>query len=98
MNWRKLHRIVALIIVLPLVITTMTGLVLLMRNQIEWIQPKTVSTEESKGTPLLTLETLMNRPEGEVEQVIFRPKKNNISIRLMDGRELQLHPQTGEVL
>ena len=98
MNWRKLHRIVALIIVVPLSVTILTGLVLLMRNQIEWIQPKTVGTQEVVDTPMLAWESLVNRPEGDVEQIIYRPKKHNISIRLTDGRELQVHPQTGETL
>lgn len=99
MGWKKLHRYIGLIIALPLAVVALSGVVLQLRNQFEGLQPKTLKLEIQQGAPFLTLEKILESlgPEN-VEQIIFRPKKGNISVRLHDGNEVQLHPQTGEVV
>lgn len=99
MNWKKSHRYVALAATLPLLVIALTGVILQLRNQFEWIQPITISNKLEKNNPLLTLEKAMAglNPE-EVDQVVFRPAKGSLSVRLKDGVEIQMHPQTGVVL
>lgn len=99
MNWRKYHRVVSLVILLPLIVTTITGIVLLFRNEIEAVQPKSVAAKLSSGASFLTYEAILSvHGEKNIEQIILKPGKNNLAVRLKDGIELQLHPQTGEIL
>lgn len=99
MRWRKWHRDVGLIVALPLLAVALTGSLLILRNQFEWIQPKAVAPEYQAHTPLLTLEQIEGKiGNREIDQIIYRPKKKNLSVRLKDSTEIQLHPQTGVVL
>ena len=94
---RRWHRIVSVIIAAPVALIIMTGLVLQLRNQFEGIQPATVKTEKT-NQPLLTLEELISKVSGPIDQVIFKPEKHALAIRMKDGTEVQIHPQTGEIL
>lgn len=94
---RRWHRRVSILIALPLAVIIVTGMALQLRNQFESIQPKTVPTANT-GAPLISLETALSKVTGTVDQVIYRPEKNALAVRLKDGMEVQLHPQTGEVL
>jgi len=53
------------------------------------------------GRTLLTLDEMI-KASGEdikiIDQIIYRPSKFHLALRLNDGREVQIHPQTGEVL
>lgn len=101
MNWRKYHRVVSLLILLPFAIVLVSGLLLQVRNQVESIQPKSVSMKRVSNLPLLTLEDIISKsgyPMEKIDQIIYRPQKFHLALRLKDGHELQLHPQTGEVL
>lgn len=97
MNLRKQHRYVAIVIMLPLIVMTLTGLILQLRNQFEWIQPSTVKSKTVTG-PMLTPEQVLALAGNGVEQIIYRPGKSNISVRLKSGTETQYHAQTGELL
>lgn len=99
MKWRNLHAYVGLAATVPLLLIALSGLVLQLRNQFEAIQPATVRSSLEEGRALLPMEKVLSMfSPGEVEQVIFRPGKANYSLRLKNGHELQLHPQTGEIL
>lgn len=99
LGWRKLHRIVALIILLPLMIVSVTGVVLLVRNQFEFIQPSAVKSTPVEGSQLLTFESITEQFGKEnIEQIIYRPGKGSMAVRLTNATEVQIHPQTGEVL
>lgn len=94
---RKKHRIVAVLIMLPLLVMTLSGLLLQLRNQFEWIQPSTVKSIFVPG-PMLSPEQVMKLTGDKVDQIIYRPGKNNISVRLKDGIEMQYNARTGELL
>ena len=98
MNIRKQHRYVALIIAVPLLFVTITGVILLYRNQFEWIQPKSVKSKLEDNRPLLTLEEISSKVGPGVDQIIYKPSKGNLAVRMASGQEYQIHPQTGEVL
>jgi uncharacterized iron-regulated membrane protein len=101
MNWRKYHRIISILIFIPFFVVVITGLILQVRQEVEGIQPKAVTMESVPDKKLLTLEEIIlasKIPSSEIDQIIFRPGKYHLAIRVKDGRELQLHPQTGEVL
>ena len=94
---RHWHRTLSVIIAMPLAIVVLTGILLQWRSQFEGLQPKTIVTVPA-SLPLLTIEDALKRVEGEVEQVIYRPGKNALAVRMSDGLEVQLNPYTGEVL
>lgn len=98
-SWKKYHRIVALIILLPLVFISVTGVILLYRNQFEFLQPSVVKANPVEGQQLLTLESIAEEfGKEKIEQIIYKPSKPSLVVRTLDGMEYQLHPQTGEVL
>lgn len=97
MNWRKNHRVIGLIITLPLLMTVITGIILQLRGQFEFIQPAPVKTELT-SSPLLTFEKISEQfGEKNIEQIIWKPSKASLVVRLKNGDEAHLHPQTGEV-
>jgi uncharacterized iron-regulated membrane protein len=100
MNIRALHRKLSLYTFIPLGIILLSGIVLQLRNQFEWIQPSLIETKADKS-PLLAPQDLiqkLNLNEKEIEQIIYKPSKNNASVRLKSGEEIQMNAQTGEVL
>jgi uncharacterized iron-regulated membrane protein len=99
MDWRKYHRYVALVFTLPLIFVAISGVMLQLRNQFEWIQPSPVTATMSSGEPVLSFEKIItDHGKDSIDQIIYRPQKKNLAIRLKDGTELQIHPQTGIVL
>jgi uncharacterized iron-regulated membrane protein len=96
-TWRTTHRYIAILISLPLIITALTGVILQLRDQFEFIQPSPVKSEISKDKKFLTFEEI-KKQYPEMDQVIFRPSKGSMVVRFKDGQENQIHPQTGEVL
>jgi uncharacterized iron-regulated membrane protein len=99
MSWRKIHRYVALVILLPLTLISLTGVVLQLRSQFEFIQPSTIKNEMPKDSKLMSFESLLETYGAKnIEQIILKPSKGSLVVRLLDGHELQLNPVTGEVL
>ncbi len=98
-TWRKLHGYVALVILMPLLLTALTGIILQLRDQFEWIQPAPVKSQAVTGTPLLTLGEIIERFKDQgLEQIIYKPAKGSLVVRLQSDTEVHLHPQTGAVL
>jgi uncharacterized iron-regulated membrane protein len=98
MKWRKWHAFFGLIAALPLIVTATTGLLLQLRSKVEWIQPSPVGVTLEDGKPFLRVEEVLAKFPGEVEALFLRPGKGGFSLRLKNGNEVQLHPQTGEIL
>jgi len=100
-NWRKYHRIISLIIFLPFLLMVITGLLLQVRQNAEFIQPKAIKMDYEINKPLLDFEEIIrasNVGKEEIDQIIFKPEKFHLALRLKNGNELQIHPQTGEIL
>jgi uncharacterized iron-regulated membrane protein len=100
MLFRKYHRQIALFCFIPLLIIAITGIFLQFRSNAQWIQPSIVSAPVLSGSPLLSFDNIVGviEPESNIEQIIYRPQKNNIAMRLKDGTEVQINAQTGEIL
>ncbi len=96
MKWRKWHAYFGMIAFLPLFATAVTGVLLQLRSKIEWIQPKPVPVKLEVGRSFIPMDEILKRyPDGEVEAFIYRPGKSGYVLRLKDGNEVQIHPQTG---
>ncbi len=101
LNLRVWHRWTSIIIALPLCLIVGTGIILLNRNNFEWIQPKSVQALPVVGGIILSHEAVLERYQREgdsIDQIIYRPEKLNLSIRYKSGHETQVHPHTGEIL
>lgn len=98
MKWRKWHAFFGLLAALPLIVTATTGLLLQLRSKVEWIQPSLVAVTLLEGKPHLSVEEVLAKYPGEVEGLSLRLGKGGFQLRLKNGNEVQLHPQTGEVL
>jgi len=107
-NWwtRKLHRWGAVLIALPLLIVILSGLLLQVKKQVLWVQPKTVS---GSGTDLKVawseiLESAKKDPNAKVNdwddisRLDVRPGKGLIKVQCESGWELQLDSGNGQTL
>jgi hypothetical protein len=104
---RSLHRRLAWLILLPSLVTITTGIVLLLRQDFEWIQPK-ARTGTSRELPTLPLAEALLRasaaaaPElksgATLSSIDVRPSKGTFAFRYSDGLEVQLDGRDGTVL
>ena len=110
MKWNRLNRKThywgAIICALPILIVIISGILLLLKKQVDWIQPPTASAE--KGVPSLSftqiLEASKQIPEAQIsdwddiDRLDVRPSKGIIKVRAENSYEIQLDHDSGEVL
>lgn len=103
---RRLHRIGALISALPVVVVVVTGLVLQLKKQVDWVQPP---TRRGATTGLAVdwdtiLASARSVPEAgieswdDVDRLDVRPGKGMLKVRGKSRWEVQLDAASGEVL
>ena len=102
---RKLHRLGAFLIFVPLLVVLVTGLLLQVRKEFEWIQPSEV--RGAGGAPTLTLARTLEAARAadvgietwdDVDRVEFRPAKGLLKVRATNRMEVQIDAATGDVL
>lgn len=103
---RKSHAWGALLISLPLVLVIVTGLLLQVKKQLTWVQPKEL--RGSRGDPTLSMDQILAAcqtvPEspikswGDIDRIDLRPSKGMIKVKAWDHTEVQLDARTGAVL
>lgn len=103
---RKTHYWGAIICALPVLIVILSGILLLLKKEIDWIQPP---TQKGAGdVPQITfskiLEITADVPEaevqswGDIDRIDVRPGKGIVKVRANNRWEIQLDHQSGEVL
>jgi hypothetical protein len=109
-NWKRLNRKVhywgALLIAIPIIIVLVSGILLQVKKQFPWVQPKTM-----RGTtkiPTLSFKEILavanTVPKAkikkwkDVNRLDVRPKKGVIKIRAKNSWEIQIDHQTGKIL
>ncbi len=103
---RWIHHWATLIVAIPVMIMITTGVLLLLKKDIEWIQP---SSERGTGrAPVISFEKLLTAvqsvPEaqisgwGDVDRLDVRPSKGMVKVRAENRWEIQLDATTAEVL
>lgn len=103
---RKIHYWSTLLIAIPVLIVLVSGLLLQVKKQSDWVQPA-----EQRGTPtespISVSDVMMHlkaHPEAEVaswddvDRLDVRPGKGLIKVRLEDGREIQMDLSDGRIL
>jgi len=103
---RFFHRWGSILISVPVLLVIITGIILLLKKESNWIQPPT----QPGGSTELTvsfdqvLEKVKAVPEAEVEnwedisRLDVRPGKGMMKVRANNGWEIQLDSKSGEVL
>jgi uncharacterized iron-regulated membrane protein len=103
---RDVHRWGAILIALPVVVIIVSGVLLHLKKESDWIQPPTQSG--SSGDLSLRLVQILAAtqavPEaevkswGDIERVDVRPANGMLKVRCKNRWEVQLDAKTGEVL
>jgi uncharacterized iron-regulated membrane protein len=109
MQWQRFHRKVhywgAFACALPVLLVILTGILLLLKKESDWIQPPTMTgtgTEPSVAFSTI-LETARSVPETEIEgwqdvdRLDVRPGKGIVKVRAKNRWEVQIDHQTGEL-
>ena len=104
---RKIHKWVAMIIALPMLLVIVTGILLQLRKPVDWIQPPTAKGSQ-KYQPTVALEQVLTEvktvPQMQVNDwsdlklLDLRPKKGIIKVRNHNNLETQVDATTGEIL
>ena len=103
---RLFHRWGSLVMALPILVVIVSGILLLLKKEADWIQPP---TQRGSSQELLVdfddiLEVARSVPEIEVStwediaRVDVRPSKGMLKVRGTNGWEVQLDSKTSEVL
>ncbi|RMH61779.1 MAG: PepSY domain-containing protein [Bacteroidetes bacterium] len=103
---RRLHRWGTVIVAVPFLIILVTGLLLLWKKDVAWIQPPT--RQGTGTTPTLTFDEILDVarrvPEAgiqswaDVDRLDVRPDRGVVKVRAANRWEIQVDLQTGEVL
>jgi uncharacterized iron-regulated membrane protein len=104
--WRKVHYWGAIVVALPLIFVIVSGLLLQVKKNVPWVQPKEMRGQGD--APSLPFEKVLDIarqvPEAKVndwkdiDRLDVRPKKGLIKIKPESNWEIQVDHQTGEVL
>ncbi len=111
MKFTKLNRLthnwLSVFIALPILLILITGILLILKKDFEWIQPPS-HKGETLATPTLPLMEILARviaiPQAknlewhQFERIDFKPSKGIVKFVTPDDWEIQIDPSTGEIL
>ncbi len=103
---RKIHYWGSAICALPILLVIITGIILLLRKDIAWIQPP---TQKGQGTvPQITFVQILEKAQSipsaniqewsDITRLDIRPKKGVIKVRSHNNWEIQIDHQNTEIL
>jgi hypothetical protein len=103
---RKIHRVGAIISALPVLIVIVTGLVLQVKKEFEWVQPGTAKPEamgmvvsfEQVLDAVKTVEEANLQSWDDIDRLDVRPGKGVIKVRGKNRWEIQLASADATVL
>ena len=105
---RKIHHWGSVIIMLPVGLVIGAGLLLILKKEIDWVQPPTVKGIEREAAPTMTIEELYHAAQSveelqlqswsELSRVDFKPGKGTVKFVAPNNWEAQIDTATGEVL
>lgn len=103
---RKIHYYISWIVFVPLLVVFVTGFLLILRQQFEWIQPTKIKTGHSviEKTWSEIYQQARHVTEAEIKQesdvskVVLRPSRGLVEVFSKNRYHLQIDGKTGEVL
>lgn len=106
--WRKVHHWGSIVVALPLLVMIGAGILLMLKKDLNWIQPPTQKGIERAMVPTQSFEQLFavvkNIPEmnvthwSELERVDVKPGKGVVKFVAANNWEAQVDTHTGELL
>jgi uncharacterized iron-regulated membrane protein len=105
---RQIHYWLSLVVAVPAMIILVAGIFLMLKKEIAWIQPPTLSGIESGELPEISFDDMVMaaraHPEAQIEswtdidRIDLRVGKGIAKLRGNSGWEVQVDTQSGEVL
>lgn len=102
---RKIHYWGAIIAAIPIIIVIVTGIILQVKKQWVWVQPKTMKgvAKEPQLSFTQILQVAQKADKGiatweDVDRLDVRPGKGVVKVRGKNRWEIQIDAQTGEML
>lgn len=105
---RKLHRWGAVIFAIPIITVIVSGLLLQVKKQVEWVQPPTQKGDSSNKTPQHGWSDILEIVRGveaakiedwdDIDRLDMRPSKGIVKVRSNNRWEVQIDLESGEVL
>jgi uncharacterized iron-regulated membrane protein len=105
-SMRTIHIWVSLIVILPLIVVSTTGLILMLKKQLDWVQPlsrigatQTFTLSPNEILNACKLEPLTGITEwAHIDRLDIRPNKGIIKVQGPNSIEVQLDATTGSIL
>ena len=105
-NTRKVHRWGAFLVSIPFLIVIVTGLLLQLKKEVEWIQPNT--EEVAIDTLSIRFGDILSISQGvleaqikdwsDIERLDVRPDKGIVKVRAKNRWEIQIELERGTIL
>ena len=103
---RRLHRQGAVLIALPLLVVVVSGILLQVKKEFDWIQPPT--RRGASSTPEISFERILEVVRGvsvaevseweDIDRLDVRPSRGMVKVRCGNGLEVQVDTMSGRVL
>lgn len=103
---RKTHYWGSIICAIPIVIVIGTGILLILKKEIEWVQPPSARGEGK--VPEISFEQIINTAKqveeagitgwSDIDRLDVRPNKGIVKVRAKNQWEIQIDHQTMEIL
>lgn len=101
-NIRKWHRVIGLIISMPMLLTCITGTFLIMRSHLSFIQPSKTNKQSISLFSIAPVSEVLRvaekKQKGKITSIIFYPKKGYFSVRTDSDYEMRLHGESLKIL
>lgn len=104
---RTAHNWLSIIVALPIILILVTGILLVLKKDFDWIQPQS-HRGQSLATPTLSMTDILTRvtatPQAEnlkwhqFERIEFKPSKGIMKFITRDLWEIQVDSTTGNIL
>nr|WP_297348385.1 PepSY domain-containing protein [uncultured Glaciecola sp.] len=106
--FRKVHHWGSMIIAVPLVIMIGAGILLMLKKEVEWIQPSSISGTERQLVPMASMQNLFTAAKsveqaeftswGELDRADLKPGKGIIKFVSATQWEVQVDTASAKVL
>ncbi len=107
---RKIHKWGSIVIALPLLVVLVSGILLLLKKELSFIQPPTVkgSIIDASGAAPISFEHILEAAQTvaeaqiktwqDIDRLDVRPSKGIVKVRSHNAIEIQIDSHTGAVL
>ncbi len=106
--FRKVHHWGSIVIALPLIIMIGAGILLMIKKELEWIQPPSQKGVERNGVPMASIQSLFEAAKtieqagftswAELERADLKPGKGIIKFVSASNWEVQVDTHTADIL